>query len=168
MLSALATKRSVVIDADAITCFADEPETLFRAIAGPCVITPHGGEFPRLFNPSGDKVTRVRRAAARSGAIVLLKGADTVVAEPGGRAVINANAPPSLATGGSGDVLTGFIVGLLAQGLDPFHAAAAAVWLHGEAASAFGPDLVAEDLPDLLPGVLGSLDERRAMPRHDG
>ena len=168
VLAALATKRAVVIDADAIGSFADDPETLFRAIAGPCVITPHGGEFPRLFDPSGDKLTRVRRAAAKSGAVVLLKGADTVVAEPGGRAVINANAPPSLATGGSGDVLTGFIVGLLAQGLDPFHAATAAVWLHGEAASAFGPGLVAEDLPESLPEVLRRLDEHRASLRYDG
>ncbi|NEU14665.1 NAD(P)H-hydrate dehydratase [Methylobacterium sp. BTF04] len=159
VLAALATKRPVVIDADAITSFASDPETLFGAIAGPCVITPHDGEFARIFDPSGDKLCRVRRAAERSRAVVVLKGGDTVIADPAGRAVINANAPANLATGGSGDVLTGLVAGLLAQGLDPFRAASAAVWLHGETATAVGPGLIAEDLPEALPGVLRHLSE---------
>ena len=159
--AALAARRHVVLDADAITTFAREPDRLFRNISGPTLLTPHEGEFRRLFpdlGGEGGKLERVRRAAARSGATILLKGPDTVVAEPGGRAVINVHASPALATAGSGDVLAGLIGGLLAQGLTPFAAAAAAAWLHGECALQFGRfGLIAEDLPGLLPNALQSV-----------
>jgi NAD(P)H-hydrate epimerase len=156
-LAMLATGRPTLIDADAITAFQEDPAALDRAIVGPCVMTPHDGEFRRIFDPSGDKLTRTRAAARRSGAIIVLKGGDTVIAAPDGRAIVNANAPPTLATAGSGDVLAGIALGLLAQGMEPFLAAAAAVWLHGAAANAFGPGLIAEDLPDMLPGVFRRL-----------
>ncbi|MEO7208767.1 MAG: NAD(P)H-hydrate dehydratase [Steroidobacteraceae bacterium] len=158
-LEMLETGKPVVIDADAISVFASRPAELFQAIRGACVITPHEGEFKRIFDVSGDKLSRAREAARRSGAVVVLKGADTVIAAPDGRAIINSNAPSTLATAGSGDVLGGFILGLLAQNMDAFPAAAASVWLHGAAAAGFGAGLIAEDLPDLLPAVLRQLGQ---------
>jgi hydroxyethylthiazole kinase-like uncharacterized protein yjeF len=161
-LAMLNARRATVLDADALSSFHEDPHLLFGAIAGSCVMTPHEGEFARLFNVAGDKLCRARFAARLSDAVMVIKGSDTVIAAPDGRAIVNANAPASLATAGAGDVLGGIVLGLLAQGMDPFLASAAAVWLHGAAAAAFGPGLLAEDLPDLLPEVFRGLGGYRA------
>jgi hydroxyethylthiazole kinase-like uncharacterized protein yjeF len=165
-LHALArTGAALVIDADALTVFQSKPEALFALLDRDDVLTPHAGEFERVFPgllaAAPERITAARQAAEHAGAVVLLKGPDTVIAAPDGRAAVNANGSPWLATAGSGDVLAGIVAGLIAQGMGSFEAACAGVWLHAQAGSAFGPGLTAEDLPDLLPGPLSDLYFRR-------
>lgn len=164
LLNTLALARTgaaLVIDADAITVFKDDPEELFSALDVDDVLTPHPGEFERLFPgllaSSPERITAARRAAAQADAVILLKGFDTVIAHPDGRAAVSTNGSPWLATAGSGDVLAGFIAGLIAQGMESFEAACAAAWIHAEAADAYGPGLIAEDLPNIAPSILRKL-----------
>lgn len=169
--TALTAMRQTVLDADALMAFADVPEELFADLHEGCVLTPHGGEFARLFpdiseklsavptkGPAYSKVDATKEAAKRAGCVVLFKGPDTVIANPDGRCSINAasyeHAAPWLATAGAGDVLAGFITGLLARGFELMKAAETGAWLHAECARSFGPGLIAEDLPETLPKVL--------------
>lgn len=158
-LKLLDTNCPVVLDADALTAFQGELSLLSSYLHANCVLTPHEGEFKRLFSLTDDRVLSVQQAAKVCGAIVVLKGSETVVAAPNGQTMVNNNAPPTLATGGAGDVLAGMIAGLIAQGMPAFEAASAAVWIHGEAAKLFGLGLIAEDLPRLLPKVLKTLQQ---------
>ncbi|WP_050602106.1 bifunctional ADP-dependent NAD(P)H-hydrate dehydratase/NAD(P)H-hydrate epimerase [Ruegeria sp. 6PALISEP08] len=172
---ALAAQRATVLDADALSAFADDPGALFAQIHENCVLTPHGGEFARLFpdiaeklnavptnGPAYSKADAARAAARRAGCVVVFKGPDTVIASPDGRCSVNSasyeRAAPWLATAGSGDVLAGYITGLLARGFAPLHAAEAAAWLHVECARQFGPGMIAEDLPEQLPDVFRKMN----------
>ena len=179
--AALKAARPTVLDADALSAFVDTPDTLFDALHHACVLTPHGGEFARLFpdlseklsgtpttGPAYSRVDAARAAARRAGCTLLLKGPDTVIADPDGRCLLNAavydRAAPWLATAGAGDVLAGFITGLLARGFPPLKAAGTAAWLHVECARSFGPGLIAEDLPEQLPQVFRDLLNDRCGP----
>lgn len=165
-LQALArTGAALVVDADALTSFRHDAEDLFACLDRDDVLTPHPGEFERIFPgllaKSPERITATREAARRAGAVVLLKGPDTVVAAPDGRASVLLNGTPWLATAGSGDVLAGFIGGLIAQGMDSFEAACAGAWIHAECGARHGPGLIAEDLPGLAPAVLAELHAKR-------
>ena len=163
VLALARTGAALIIDADAITVFRDDPEELFSVLDRDDVLTPHPGEFERLFpgllKSAAERISAARAAAERAGAVVLLKGSDTVIAAPDGRCAVNGNGSPWLATAGSGDVLAGFIGGLVAQGMESFEAACAGAWIHAEAAELHGPGLISEDLPGLAPAVLRRLHE---------
>ncbi len=165
VLACCRTGAAMIVDADALTIFRDEPDELFSALDRDDVLTPHPGEFERLFPGllarSACRVVAARVAAEMAGCVVVLKGSDTVIAGPDGRASINTNGAPWLATAGSGDVLSGLISGLIAQGMDSFEAACAGVWIHAESGRDFGPGLISEDLPELVPALLRKLDAAR-------
>lgn len=164
-LTLLAKSKTCVLDADALTVFSDNPDALFTAIAKPVVMTPHPGEFKRIFpdlTAGQEREQAVRLAARRSGAVVILKGAETLIASPDRRVVLNDHASPFLATAGSGDVLAGLVGGLMAQGMEAFDAACAACWVHGELGLRLGPGLISEDLPEALPALLREFYEARA------
>jgi hydroxyethylthiazole kinase-like uncharacterized protein yjeF len=165
----LTSETTVVLDADGLTAFSEAPQELFTLIkqrAAPTILTPHEGEFSRLFPELGNapsKLERARRAAEISGGVIVFKGPDTVVAAPDSLAAITESAPPWLATAGTGDVLAGLITGLSAQGMAALDAAVASVWIHGELARTFGPGLIAEDMAELLPGLLQRLDKKAKL-----
>jgi len=165
LLALAAALPALIVDADVFSVFRDAPDALFKVLTPRDVMTPHAGEFERIFpgllKSSPEKISAARTAAQRAGAVVLLKGADTVVAAPDGRAVVNTNAAPWLATAGAGDTLAGFIAGLIAQGMDSFDAACAGAWIHAEIGRDFGPGLIAEDLPEGAPAVLRRLYSER-------
>ncbi len=167
VLALARTGAALVVDADALSIFRDEPDELFSVLDRDDVLTPHPGEFSRIFpgllQKSPERITATRASAQRAQAVVVLKGADTVIAAPDGRAAVNVNGCPWLATAGSGDVLAGLIGGLIAQGMESFPAACAGVWIHAACGEAFGPGLIAEDLPGLVPGVLKALWARRGQ-----
>lgn len=159
-LAALNLHKPTVLDADALTVFKDNPNELFSAIKSakkPCILTPHEGEFARIFSIDSSRLERAKKSAEISGAVVILKGFNTVIAAPDGRVVINNNASPYLATAGSGDVLAGMCVGLLAGNMPAFEAACAVVWLHGEVGSKLGVGLIAEDIEEMLPKILSEI-----------
>ena len=163
VLEGLAATKQMVIDADALTSFADKPEELFGNIKSPCILTPHSGEFAKLFpmiNHHSLRTQQALQAAKISGAVIVLKGHETVIAAPDAKFVINNNAPAYLATAGAGDVLSGIIGGLLAAGMPAFQAACAGVYIHAEAAKSHGIGLIAEDLPQALPEVLTKLAQK--------
>ncbi len=160
VITALAGGRAAVVDGGGLTAFVDRPDDLFTLGRSDVVLTPHEGEFARLFpdlGPNLSKLARARLAAQRARSTIILKGADTIIAAPDGQAAINADASPYLATAGSGDVLAGLVLGLLAQGVPAFQAACAATWFHGRAGMSVGPGLIAEDLPAAIPGLLRAL-----------
>ena len=156
-LESLRQRVPTVLDADGLTSFMGDVSTLAESVRGECVLTPHEGEFSRLFELSGDRESRAMSAAKQTGCVVILKGSHTVIAAPDDRYVVNDNAPPTLATAGSGDVLAGLAAALMARGMKAFDAASAAVWVHGEAAHRAAPGLIADDLPALIAIVLADL-----------
>ncbi len=160
VLEIIKADKKVVLDADAITVFSEGPLELFEAInaniKSQCVLTPHAGEFAKLFPYlyKLDKITATQNAAKLAGAVMIYKGPDTVIASPNGKIVISTNGPPTLATAGSGDVLSGLVTGLLAQDMPIFEAACAATWVHGECANQLGRGLISEDLIEKIPRIL--------------
>ena len=158
----LNASKPTVLDADALTSFADDPSKLFERLSPQCVLTPHEGEFARLFSTTGSRLERASTAARKSGAIIVLKGSETLIAHPNGIVVENPPATPHLATAGSGDVLAGLIVSLLAQGMAPLDAATAGVWVHSEIGRRLGIGLIADDMPAEVPAVRRTLESHRS------